>query len=108
MALEFLLEKGFQFVSKNHRIEKAEIDIILRKDNTIHFVEVKTLSDFKHHDPHESVNRRKEKTMIQAGEEYLEREGLDLEIQFDVVGIVLAQPPQIQYFPAAFHGVDYL
>jgi len=42
LALKFYEEKGFEFVAKNWRRRFAEIDLIIKKENNLVFVEVKT------------------------------------------------------------------
>jgi len=50
VACEYLVKKGYKIVGKNYRTKLGEIDIIVKKkglfaDETIHFVEVKTLNN---------------------------------------------------------------
>ena len=49
LACEYLVNNGYKILGRNYRITLGEIDIIAKKkgllaDKTIHFVEVKTLS----------------------------------------------------------------
>lgn len=44
VAAYFLEKKGFSVIVRNFKRTFAEIDIICKKNNTIHFVEVKTVS----------------------------------------------------------------
>jgi putative endonuclease len=39
-----LIRKGFQLIEMNYLRKWGEIDVIVKKDNKIHFVEVKTVS----------------------------------------------------------------
>lgn len=43
IASNFLINKGFKLIERNHNRKWGEIDIILHKDNRLHFVEVKTV-----------------------------------------------------------------
>jgi putative endonuclease len=44
IALKFLKDRGYELVMQNYRKPFAEIDIICRKGDLVHFVEVKTVS----------------------------------------------------------------
>lgn len=46
-ACEFLLHKGFEIIERNFYTRYGEIDIIARKDNVLHFIEVKSGSSFE-------------------------------------------------------------
>ena len=43
MAARYLLTQGYQIMETNFRCRSGEIDIIARKFNCYHFVEVKTM-----------------------------------------------------------------
>lgn len=44
IAVKYLENKGFSVIERNYRKKYGEIDIIARKDEIIHFVEVKSVS----------------------------------------------------------------
>lgn len=43
IAVDFLINKGFSVIDRNYTKKIGEIDIIVKKDKVIHFVEVKTI-----------------------------------------------------------------
>ncbi len=43
VAIEYLRKYGFTLIDRNVARKTGEIDIIVQKDDTLHFVEVKTL-----------------------------------------------------------------
>ncbi len=43
MTKTFLMKQNFAILDTNYRIFQGEIDIIAKKDNLLHFVEVKTI-----------------------------------------------------------------
>lgn len=43
-ACKFLMKRGYQIILRNYWKKWGEIDIIVKKDQVIHFVEVKTVS----------------------------------------------------------------
>jgi len=44
LARDYLEKRGFTLVGRNYRKKWGEIDLIMQKDATVHFVEVKTVS----------------------------------------------------------------
>jgi len=43
-ACRFLMKRDFDIVERNHWRKWGEIDIVAKKDNKLHFIEVKTVS----------------------------------------------------------------
>ena len=50
MAKTFLMKQGFNILATNERIRYGEIDIIAKKSNVLHFVEVKSVEVKNIHD----------------------------------------------------------
>ena len=46
MAVRFYTKKGYRVLKRNYRTREGEIDIILRKDDTIVFAEVKSIPSY--------------------------------------------------------------
>jgi Holliday junction resolvase-like predicted endonuclease len=44
LIVKHLTQRGFVHVESNYRKKVGEIDVVMRKDETIHFIEVKTVS----------------------------------------------------------------
>ena len=96
IACDFLKKKGYKILDKNYipkwlrGPEKKEIDIIAKKDDTIYFVEVKTLSgDSQTFLPEDKVNFQKQRKIIKAAESYLLEKRISPETkwQIDVIAI---------------------
>ena len=85
-----LQKKGYTILNENWRSGRNEIDIVAKIGETIVFVEVKTRSTEFFGDPREAVSIAKQKRLIQAANDYLEQEQLELEARFDVVSIVIS------------------
>jgi putative endonuclease len=66
LAAEFLKTKGFEIVARNYRFKKAEIDLIIRRENWLIFVEVKTRSSSNFGEPEEFVDDYKANMIFQA------------------------------------------
>ena len=89
IALQFLKNHNYVVLKRNWRWQKAEVDLICKKNNVLIIVEVKTRSSTNYGSPHESVTERKEQLLKDAAEAYLEQEELECEVQFDIISIIL-------------------
>lgn len=101
IACRFLLENGHKIIERNYRKKFGEIDIVSKKDDIIHFVEVKSISretqpDVSHetwHDfePEDNVHATKRRRMKRIIEIYLEDRHVSHETwyQTDVVSVVI-------------------
>jgi putative endonuclease len=83
LAARYLQEKGCRIIGKNYRKPWGEIDIIARKGDTLHFVEVKagSVSPFVLdggtdgvYRPEENVHKTKVRRLIRTIHSYLEEE----------------------------------
>lgn len=85
-ALEFLVKKGFTLCCKNYRGSLGEIDLIVKKDDLIIFVEVKYRKNSNFGKAAESVNIKKGKKIYVTALEYLENNKLyDVDYRFDAI-----------------------
>ncbi len=87
IATNFLNENGFVVLERNWRYKHCEVDIICKKNNTIHFIEVKTRTSNEFGNPEESINDKKMNALKKAAEQYLIEHPEYLLIQFDVIAI---------------------
>ena len=88
LAAKFLEDHGYKIVARNYKIRSAEIDIVVEKDMTIIFVEVKTRSNIRHGLPAEAVDIRKQKRIIEAASVFLQDEKyFDYACRFDVIEV---------------------
>ena len=88
LALDYLVKKGFLIREKNWRFQKAEVDLIAQKDGILAVVEVKTRSTNFFGEPQDFVRDRKIKLLTKAIDHYVQTKDLDVEVRFDVIGIV--------------------
>jgi putative endonuclease len=89
LAYAFLRKKGYEMLATSFRYEKAEIDIICRKDKTIVFVEVKTRSSEEHGLPEEAVDTKKQDKIVRAAERFIQVHDMLGDVRFDVVSVVV-------------------
>jgi len=104
LAEKYLTDKKFNILKKNWHYHHKEVDIIAEKNGVLIFVEVKTRSTNYFGEPFESVTQKKQEFLIEAANGYLEDNGLDKEVRFDVISIVISgtNPPEIFHIPDAF------
>ena len=67
----YLMTRGYEILERNYLIKGSEIDIIARKNNEIHFVEVKTRTQDIYGSPAEAVDYYKRKALIHGAKYYL-------------------------------------
>lgn len=87
LAVDYLTKEGYKIEERNWRFQKAEIDIIASKQETIISIEVKTRSSKDFGNPQDFVNSKKIKLMVLAMNEYVLMKNLDIEVRFDIIAI---------------------
>jgi len=110
-ACEFLQKKGYKILDRNYSFfvsgpQKGEIDIIAEKNDTISFVEVKTLTSDKIIRPEEKVDFIKQRKIIKSAQSWLIKNNipLDSKWQIDIVAIkmdILNNKARIRHFQNA-------
>ena len=88
LACEFIEKNGYQILEKNYRFRQEEIDIIAHKKDIIAIIEVKTRSTNAFGNPETFVSRQKQKHLMSAANEYIQRKNIDLEVRFDIISIL--------------------
>ena len=89
LALRYLTGQGYTLVERNYRKRRGEIDLIVRHEETLVFVEVKLRRSTGFGDPLEAVTARKQATIRSLAEQYLADNQPDFDtLRFDVVGIL--------------------
>ena len=86
-AAAFLEKNGYSIIQRNFVFQKAEIDIIARKDNILAIVEVKTRSSLDFGLPQDFVKPKKIQLLVKAVNEYVISNDLDVEVRFDIIAI---------------------
>ena len=90
LALRYLTQRGYKLVERNYRTRYGELDLILRHDDTLVFVEVKLRRGVGFGDPLEAVTPRKQAAVRTLAQRYLSERKPDFDaIRFDVVGILV-------------------
>ncbi|MGH2582403.1 MAG: YraN family protein [Anaerolineales bacterium] len=71
-AEQFLTEKGYVILDRNARTKYGEIDLVVRKNEEIVFVEVKSRSSTDFGFPEEAVTSLKQQHLRDAAEIYMQ------------------------------------
>lgn len=87
MAVEYLRKNGYEIVETNWTFQKAEIDIIAKKDSFLAIVEVKTRSSIDFGLPQDFVKPKKIQLLVKAVDAYINKKDLDVEVRFDIIAI---------------------
>lgn len=87
LAAEHLAKNGYEILETNWTFQKAEIDIIAKKENILAIVEVKTRSSLDFGLPQEFVKPKKIQLLVKAVNEYVVSNDLEMEIRFDIIAI---------------------
>ncbi|MEE4177994.1 MAG: YraN family protein [Bacteroides sp.] len=104
IALKHLQQKGYAVLETNWQAGHKEIDIIARKDDLLVIVEVKSRKTAFFGEPEEFVSRSKQKLLIAAANQYLEKNDLDLEVRFDIISVLFkGENFQVHHIEDAFY-----
>lgn len=102
-AALYFTERGYNIVARNWRCPTGELDIIMERDNTLVFVEVRTRSGKRYGTPEESITPAKQARLIELAQAYLqETEAPHLSWRIDVAAVRLGPGlPQINHIENA-------
>jgi len=104
LAFTHLQNEGYTLLEKNWRFKRDEIDLIVRKEDLIVFVEVKTRTNDYAGEPEAAVTMAKQKKIVRVAHEYLrDREDYE-EVRFDIIGIITnSKGEEINHIEDAFY-----
>lgn len=106
IAINYLLSMNFKVSKRNFNCNLGEIDIIAKKKNIIHFIEVKSRFNRNYGYPMESVNYSKMKRLKLVAEYYIiKNKCYNINCCFDVLEVFLdynSKDYRINYLEDAF------
>jgi putative endonuclease len=104
VAARFLQRNGWQVVQHRFRSGRRDVDLIVRCDNIVAFVEVKARRGDSFGSPIEAVHHRKQRELGRAARVWVDRFGSDkMSYRFDVVGVLVdGQNVRVRHVPNAF------
>ncbi len=82
-ACDFLYEKGFTVIERNFYSRFGEIDIIVSRDEVLHFIEVK--SGLEYESAVLNISPKKLNKFIKTVHVYMKKNALDIDFQIDAV-----------------------
>jgi len=108
IAARWLEKRGWRTIARRFRSGRRDIDLVMQREGTIAFVEVKARSGNEFGDPVEAVHHRKQRELTKSAQSWIDRHGrAEEEYRFDVVGVLVAdQKVYIRHIPGAFRMKD--
>ena len=103
-AVEYLISNGFAIIERNWRTMGGEVDIIAFKNDTIVFVEVKTLPNGTIDMIQRELNYQKRQRIIKTSKRFLlkHRQYSNSYIRFDVIVIDMPGLEPVYHIENAF------
>jgi len=103
MAASFYEGRGACILERNYRRKTGEIDLIVREEGRIVFVEVKYRKEARKGDPSEAVTPSKQLRIYRTARWYLNEKKLpeSTPCRFDVISIL---GTELRHIPNAFGG----
>ncbi len=83
-TVEFLKSKGCEILDRNFTIKGGEIDIVAKKGNLVHFVEVKSRKKDPLTSASSAITQKKINLIVKTAREYYIRKDLDCNCIFDI------------------------
>ena len=102
MAEALMVRQGFAVVAKNYRYRRSEVDLIVRRETILVFVEVKMRKNAAFGHPEAFVDERQAERITQAAEHYVHEINWEGDIRFDIIAITRQPTLTIKHFEDAF------
>ena len=105
IAVDYLIERGYQIIERNWSNGHKEIDIVAKDDDTIVIVEVKTRRSTYLVEPETAVDVFKQRNLIWAANSFVNRFQYDNDVRFDIISIVIDRnnEKKIEHIEDAFY-----
>ncbi len=106
LCKSYLVNKGYVILDLNYRNKIGEIDIIAfdKKKQILAFVEVKTRTNLEYGLPCESVNKSKQKKIINCSSIYMsQRQYSNYQPRYDIMEVYLLENRRINHIENAFY-----
>jgi putative endonuclease len=84
-AVHFLQQQGLVLLTQNYSCRFGEIDLIMRDQHTLVFVEVRLRSHQAFASAADSIDHRKQQKLIRAAQFYLQTHDLNTPCRFDAI-----------------------
>ena len=108
-AARFLAAAGLELLMQNFSCRAGEIDLIMREERTLVFVEVRFRRSSRYGTATETVDRRKQRKLVKAASYFLSSRRINsAACRFDIVGLTPAQRGDTGYDPVSGLRIDWL
>ncbi|WP_407442890.1 YraN family protein [Fibrobacter sp.] len=110
-ATAYLMREGYQVLARNYAYRGGELDIVAKDNDTIVFVEVKSVWSNGQGNPATRVNAVKQKKVWKTACHFLctQIKNLDQKSRFDVLSIrAYEHPLRFSHFKNAFEGTQVI
>lgn len=88
IALKYIVSKGGKIIEQNYRTKIGEVDLIVKLNGELVFVEVKSRSNINYGYPAEAVDYKKRRKITNVAKYYILNNSLEnLSIRFDVIEV---------------------
>lgn len=106
-AVNYFLNQGFKILATNYFFQKAEIDLILEKDQLLIVVEIKARSYNPLVKPELAVNIKKKKLLLKAINQFIYVNNIDADVRFDILALEKKGSEWlINHFVDAFNALE--
>lgn len=85
-AAWFYRLRGYSIVERNLRLHSGEIDLVVRRGNTVAIVEVKTRRSHSAGEGFEAVDRRKRERLVRLGDQYAAKHP-EVRLRYDILSL---------------------
>lgn len=100
LACAYLKDQGYEVIARNYRYKRGEIDLIVKKEELLIFVEVKFRSGLAFGYPEQAVNWKKAAKVMATANHFIYEVGWERDIRFDIVAVSSDQV--VDHFVDAF------
>ena len=102
-AVDYLRRVGFAILERNWRSGRYELDIVARRWDELHFIEVKTRRRDGLTPPEQALDSHKRRALVRAANAYLTENPFAGEVQFDLIAVETAPAgtPEVRYIEDA-------
>ena len=103
IAAGYLEQHGYTILDRNWRSGHKELDLVVLKDNTVVFVEVKTRTSTEYGDPWSFVDDRKIRRIVNSADAYVRFKSIDMDVRFDIISITVVNGDfKVEHIEQAF------
>jgi putative endonuclease len=88
-AVDYLKRNGYTIRAQNWKTKFGEIDVIAENNDWLVIAEVKSRSNLTFGKPEDSVDFRKQRTLVNMADYYIRQFKIDKETRFDILSVLI-------------------